>query len=105
MPKRVLVGVVTRDKADKTRRVEVPRLVRHPIYGKIVKRKTVCHVHDESNESVAGDTVEIEESAPVSRLKRWRLVRVVSKGLGAGLLNKEGTLEEQIGMQASETQE
>ena len=97
MPKRVLVGVVTRDKATKTRRVEVPRLVPHPIYGKIVKKKTVCHVHDEKNESNSGDTVEIEESAPLSKLKRWKLVRVVSRGPGADLLKKEGTLEEQMG--------
>ncbi len=96
MPKRVLVGVVTRDKAAKTRRVEVPRLVRHPIYGKIVKRKTVCHVHDEKNESHNGDTVEIEESAPLSHLKRWKLLRVVTKGPAANVIAKEGTLDEQL---------
>jgi len=73
-------------------------LVPHPIYGKIVKKKTICHVHDEDNASNNGDTVEIQESAPVSRLKRWRLVRVVSRGPGADLLQKkEGTLDEQIG--------
>ena len=46
MPKRVLIGVVTRDKADQTRRVEVPRLVRHPMYGKTLRRRTVCYAHD-----------------------------------------------------------
>jgi len=96
MPKRLLVGVVTRDKAAKTRRVEVPRLVPHPIYGKIVKKKTVCHVHDEKNESHTGDLVEIQESKPLSALKRWTLVRIVTKGPAADILGKEGTLDEQL---------
>lgn len=80
MPKRVETGIVTGDKAAKTRRVEIPRLVRHPRYGKYVRRKTICHVHDENNESHMGDLVEIIESRPLSRLKRWALVRVVEKG-------------------------
>jgi small subunit ribosomal protein S17 len=80
MPKRVETGIVTSDKMAKTRRVEIPRLVKHPRYGKYVRRKTVCHVHDENNESHAGDLVEIVESRPMSRLKRWALVRVVEKG-------------------------
>jgi len=79
MPKRIETGVVTRDKAAKTRRVEIPRLVRHPRYGKYVRRKTICHVHDEQNESRLGDLVEIVESRPMSRTKRWALVRVVEK--------------------------
>ena len=64
---------------DKTRRVEIPRLVRHPKYGKFVKRKTVCYVHDEQNESGIGDTVEIVEAPPRSKNKRWDLVKVVEK--------------------------
>ena len=80
MPKRVAVGVVASDKMAKTRRVEIPRLVRHPRYGKFVRRKTICYVHDENNESHAGDIVEIVESRPLSKLKRWALVRVVEKG-------------------------
>jgi small subunit ribosomal protein S17 len=79
MAKRVSVGVVVGDKASKTRRVEIPRQVRHPKYGKILHRKTVCHVHDEANESHVGDTVEIVESRPRSKLKRYELVRVVTK--------------------------
>ena len=79
MPKKTAVGVVTGDKASKTRRVELPRLVRHPKYGKILHRKTVCHVHDEADESHLGDTVEIVECRPRSRSKRWELVRVVTK--------------------------
>jgi small subunit ribosomal protein S17 len=79
MPRRILIGVVTSDKAAKTRRVEIERLVRHPRYQKIIRKKTVCHVHDENNESHMGDKVEIEESRPLSKLKRWRLIRVVEK--------------------------
>lgn len=79
MPKQVSIGVVTSDKVAKTRRVEIPRLVRHPKYGKIMHRKTVCHVHDEAEECHVGDTVEIRESRPRSKSKRWELVRVVSK--------------------------
>jgi small subunit ribosomal protein S17 len=80
MPKRVVIGVVKSDKMKKTRRVEVSRLVKYPKYGKYVKRRTVCYVHDEKEESVVGDTVEIIESRPMSKLKRWQLVSVVSKG-------------------------
>ena len=79
MSKRLAVGVVKTDKMDKTRRVEIPRQVRHAKYGKILHRKTVCHIHDEKNESHIGDTVEITECAPKSRLKRWQLVRIVKK--------------------------
>ncbi len=77
--RRLAVGVVTSDKMNKTRRVEIPRLVKHPRYGKYIRRRTVCHVHDENNESRAGDTVEIMETRPLSKTKHWRLVRVVTK--------------------------
>lgn len=79
MPKRVVQGVVTSDKMSKTRRVEIPRLVKHGKYGKYIRRKTVCYVHDEEEQSGAGDTVEIIESRPLSKLKRWNLVKVVRK--------------------------
>ena len=79
MPKKLATGVVTSDKMDKTRRVEIDRLVRHPVYNKFVRRRTVCHVHDEENASHQGDTVEIIESRPTSKTKRWNLVRVVTK--------------------------
>ena len=79
MPKRVLTGRVKSDKMDKTRVVQIARLVRHPKYGKIYRDRTTCYVHDENNESKEGDTVEIIESAPVSKKKRWTLVSVVEK--------------------------
>jgi small subunit ribosomal protein S17 len=77
--RRVAIGVVTSDKMNKTRRVEIPRLVKHPRYGKYIRRRTVCHVHDETNASHKGDTVEIMESRPLSKTKHWRLLRVVAK--------------------------
>lgn len=72
-----LIGIVASDKMNKSRRVEVERVFRHPKYGKTVRRKTVCHVHDEQNQTHTGDLVEIIECRPLSRLKRWNLVRVV----------------------------
>jgi small subunit ribosomal protein S17 len=79
MPKRVAVGIVTSDKGAKTRRVEIARQVKHPKYGKFLRERTVCYVHDENNESGEGDTVEIIESIPRSKTKRWELVRVLEK--------------------------
>ena len=79
MPKRQLIGVVTSDKMNKSRRVEIDRLVKHKRYGKFMRRRTVCHVHDENNESHEGDTVEIIETPPKSKLKRWDLLRIVTK--------------------------
>jgi small subunit ribosomal protein S17 len=85
MPQRIAVGVVMSDKAAKTRRVEIPRLVKHPKYGKIMRRKTVCQVHDENEQSGEGDTVEIVECRPRSKNKRWELVRVVAKSSAVDL--------------------
>ena len=76
--RRTLQGVVTSDKMSKTRRVEIERLVKHPQYGKYIKRRTVCYVHDEANESHTGDVIEIMETRPLSKLKRWRMIRVVT---------------------------
>ncbi len=75
--RRVATGLVTSDKMNKTRRVEIPRLVKHARYGKFIRRRTICYVHDEKNESRKGDQVEIMETRPLSKNKSWRLVRVV----------------------------
>src|SRR5436190_22451929 len=83
--RRVEIGLVTSDKMQKTRRVEIPRLVKHARYGKYIKRRTICHVHDEQNESHVGDTVEIMETRPLSKLKCWRLLRIVTKSAQAQL--------------------
>lgn len=82
-PKRkVVVGTVISDKMDKTIVVRTERLVKHPKYEKYIKRHTVYKVHDEKEEAEVGDVVEIMECRPLSRTKRWRLVRVVRKGRG-----------------------
>ncbi|MCS7159890.1 MAG: 30S ribosomal protein S17 [Gemmatales bacterium] len=77
--RKLAVGIVTSDKMNKTRRVEIPRLVRHPRYGKYIRRRTVCYVHDEQNVSRVGDTVKIMETRPLSKLKRWRLVEIIAR--------------------------
>ena len=73
------IGLVTSNRMDKTITVAVERKVKHPIYGKFVKKTTRFHAHDEKNECTIGDTVRIMETRPLSKLKRWRLVEVVEK--------------------------
>jgi small subunit ribosomal protein S17 len=73
------LGVVSSNKMDKTITVNVERKVKHPLYGKFVKKTTKFHAHDEKNECQIGDTVKIMESRPLSKTKRWRLVEVVEK--------------------------
>ena len=72
-------GVVVSDKTDKTVLVEVRRLHRHPLYGKVMRRTKRYLAHDESNQCQVGDRVLIRESRPLSRRKRWRVVRVLEK--------------------------
>jgi small subunit ribosomal protein S17 len=74
MPKRVLTGLIVSDKGDKTVVVNVERKVKHPLYGKIIRRSKKYHAHDEGNEYKAGETVRIEETAPISKLKTWKVV-------------------------------
>ena len=74
MPKRILTGIVVSDKTNKTVVVQVERRVKHPLYGKIVKRSKKYHAHDESNEFKQGETVRIEETRPISKLKTWRVL-------------------------------
>ncbi len=71
------IGVVESDRRDKTRKVVISYLVKHPKYGKFIRKRSVLHVHDEMNESKAGDRVEIAECRPVSKTKSWVLLRVV----------------------------
>ena len=73
------IGIVTSNKMDKTITVAVERKVKHPIYGKFVKKTTKFHAHDEKNECSIGDTVRIMETRPLSKTKRWRLAEVVEK--------------------------
>ncbi|MFC1337583.1 MAG: 30S ribosomal protein S17 [gamma proteobacterium symbiont of Phacoides pectinatus] len=74
-----LQGHVVSDKMDKTITVKVERQVKHPIYGKFVRRSTKVHAHDENNECGIGDVVVVEQCRPLSKSKTWRLVKVVEK--------------------------
>jgi small subunit ribosomal protein S17 len=73
------IGVVTSNKMEKTITVSVERKLRHPIYGKFVKKSKKFHSHDEANACNIGDTVRIMETRPLSKTKRWRLVEIVTK--------------------------
>lgn len=73
------IGVVTSNKMTKTITVAVERKVKHPIYGKFIKKTTKFHAHDEKNEASIGDVVRIMETRPMSKTKRWRLVEIVEK--------------------------
>jgi small subunit ribosomal protein S17 len=77
MPKRVLTGTVVSDKTDKTVVVLVERRVKHPLYGKIIRRSKKYHAHDEGNTYKEGQTVRIEECAPISKLKTWKVIGTV----------------------------
>ncbi|MCD7775959.1 MAG: 30S ribosomal protein S17 [Firmicutes bacterium] len=72
-------GIVVSDKMDKTVVVAIKDNVRHPLYGKIMKRTTKVHAHDEVNECGVGDTVLLMETRPLSKTKRWRVVKIVEK--------------------------
>ena len=73
------VGIVSSNKMDKTITVKVERKIKHPLYGKFLKKSNSFHAHDEKNECSIGDTVKIMESRPMSKTKRWRLVEVLEK--------------------------
>ena len=77
--RKVRVGRVVSDKMNKTIVVAIEDNVKHPVYGKIIKRTLKVHAHDENNECGIGDTVEVMETRPLSKDKRWRLVRIIEK--------------------------
>ena len=79
--RRRMVGKVTSNKMTKTVVVEIVRKFRHPLYQKVVNRQTVLHVHDEKNETKVGDKVEVMETRPLSRLKRWRVISIIQKAV------------------------
>ncbi|MGB7404063.1 MAG: 30S ribosomal protein S17 [Pacificimonas sp.] len=80
MPKRVMAGPVVSDKTDKTVTVLVERKVKHPLYGKIIRRSKKYHAHDENNEFSTGDVVRIEECAPMSKTKTWKVIGSAGRG-------------------------
>ena len=76
---RIQTASVVSDKMDKSAVVMIERRVKHPIYGKFMKKSTKLHIHDENNECGIGDTVQISECRPISKTKSWKLVKVVEK--------------------------
>ena len=85
MPKRILIGTVVSDKTDKTVTVLVERKVKHPLYGKIIRRSKKYHAHDEDNAYRPGDQVRIEETRPYSKTKTWKVLDRVQAGKGVAL--------------------
>ena len=83
--RRTVTGVVTADKMEKTVKVRVERLVAHPQFSKTLRKHYVCYAHDEKREARMGDKVELMESRPLSKLKHWRLVRVVEKAVAGAV--------------------
>ena len=81
--RKALIGFVTSRSGDKSVKVTIPYKTPHPLYHKVINRKTVVHVHDEKNETKVGDKVEIMETRPLSRLKRWRVINLVERAVGA----------------------
>ncbi|MBL9217795.1 MAG: 30S ribosomal protein S17 [Opitutaceae bacterium] len=84
--RKTLIGFVSSKMGDKSVKVTVPYKTPHPRYHKVINRKTVLHVHDEKNETKMGDKIEVMETRPISRLKRWRVIRVVEAAVGVGIV-------------------
>lgn len=80
--RKTLIGFVTSRSGDKSVKVTIPYKVPHPLYHKIVNRKSVVHVHDENNDARIGDKVEIMETRPLSSLKRWRIISMLERAVG-----------------------
>jgi small subunit ribosomal protein S17 len=80
--RKTILGFVTSRSGDKSIKVTIPYKTPHPLYHKVINRKTVVHAHDEKNETKVGDKVEIMETRPLSRLKRWRVIRVTEHAAG-----------------------
>ncbi len=89
MPKRILTGTVVSDKGDKTIVVLVERKVKHPLYGKIIRRSKKYHAHDEANEFKAGEIVRIEETKPISKLKTWKVIEREGANAPAAMATSE----------------
>jgi small subunit ribosomal protein S17 len=94
--RKTVIGFVSSKMGDKSVKVTVPYKTPHPLYHKVINRKTVLHVHDEKNETKMGDKIEIMETRPISRLKRWRVIRVVEAAVGAATAISEKDVAEAV---------
>jgi small subunit ribosomal protein S17 len=104
--RKTLTGNVTSRSGDKSVKVTIPYKTPHPRYHKVVNRKTVLHAHDEKNETKIGDLVEVMETRPLSRLKRWRVVRVVHAAVGAVIaVGTENDIAEAVPTQSTKPTE
>ena len=90
---RVRVGEVVSDKMDKTVTVRVERMMKHPVYGRIVRRSIRLHAHDEQNQCQIGDVVRVAETRALSKTKRWRLVEIMREGAEGRRLETVGGTE------------
>jgi small subunit ribosomal protein S17 len=94
--RKTVIGFVSSKMGDKSVKVTVPYKTPHPLYHKVINRKTVLHVHDEKNETKVGDKIEVMETRPISRLKRWRVIRVVEAAVGAATAISEKDVAEAV---------
>ena len=94
--RKTIIGFVTSRSGDKSIKVTIPYKTPHPLYHKVINRKTVVHVHDEKNETAVGDKVEIMETRPISRLKRWRVLSIVHKAVAASAAVSEADVAAQV---------
>jgi len=94
--RKTIIGFVTSRSGDKSIKVTIPYKTPHPLYHKVINRKTVVHVHDEKNETAVGDQVKIMETRPISRLKRWRVLSVVHKAVAASAAVSEADVAAQV---------
>jgi small subunit ribosomal protein S17 len=94
--RKTIIGDVTSRSGDKSIKVTIPYKTPHPLYHKVINRKTVVHVHDEKNETTVGDKVEIMETRPISRLKRWRVLSIVHKAVNASAAVTETDVAAQV---------
>jgi small subunit ribosomal protein S17 len=94
--RKTVIGFVSSKMGDKSVKVTVPYKTPHTLYHKVINRKTVLHVHDEKNETRLGDKIEVMETRPISRLKRWRVIRVVEAAVGAAAAISEKDVAEAV---------
>jgi small subunit ribosomal protein S17 len=94
--RKTLVGFITSRSGDKSVKVTIAYKVPHPRYHKVVKRQTILHVHDEKNETKVGDKVEVMETRPLSRLKRWRVVSVIEHAVAVAAAISEQDVAESV---------
>jgi small subunit ribosomal protein S17 len=90
------IGFVSSKMGAKSVKVTVPYKTPHPLYHKVINRKTVLHVHDEKNEANVGDKVEVMETRPMSRLKRWRIVTIIERAIAAAVAVTENDVAETV---------